>query len=62
MNKAKIKGPDADPEFMYLKQNAPELQGEEIPWNFAKFLLDANGNVVHYYDPHFDPNGIISDI
>ena len=27
----------------------------EIPWNFAKFLVDKDGQVVKYYGPRTDP-------
>lgn len=24
---------------------------KHVPWNFAKFLLDSDGNVIKYYNP-----------
>lgn len=33
-----------------------------VPWNFAKFLLDAQGNVVKYYEPHTQPHEMMEDI
>ena len=35
---------------------------EDIKWNFTKFLVDREGNVVKRYDPTFDPKDIEDDI
>jgi len=35
---------------------------EDIKWNFTKFLVDKEGNVVKRYDPTFDPMNIEKDI
>ena len=34
----------------------------DITWNFTKFLIDKDGNVVKRYDPTFDPKDIEKDI
>ena len=34
----------------------------DIKWNFTKFLVDRQGNVVKRYDPTFDPAGIEPDL
>ena len=34
----------------------------DIVWNFTKFLVDKNGNVIKRYDPTFDPADIESDL
>jgi len=34
----------------------------DIVWNFTKFLIDADGNVVKRYDPTFDPKDIEADL
>lgn len=34
----------------------------DIVWNFTKFLVDQNGNVVRRYDPTFDPAEIEPEI
>ena len=34
----------------------------DIAWNFTKFLVDREGNVVKRYDPTFDPNDIEPDL
>lgn len=35
---------------------------EDIKWNFTKFLVDKEGNVVKRYDPTFDPKNIEEDL
>jgi glutathione peroxidase len=46
---------DADPNsglYKHLKEKAPELlEGSNIRWNFTKFLVDRDGNVVKRYAP-----------
>ena len=46
-----------------LKENFPEyLEGDGIKWNFTKFLIDREGNVVERFEPTKDPADIASDI
>ena len=40
--KIKVNGKEADPLYVYLKEQKPG----RIEWNFAKFLIDKEGNVV----------------
>ena len=35
---------------------------DDIAWNFTKFLVDKEGNVVKRYDPTFDPSEIEKDL
>lgn len=34
----------------------------DIKWNFTKFLVDRNGNIVKRYDPTFKPEDMEADI
>lgn len=34
----------------------------DIKWNFTKFLVDKNGNVVKRYGPTYDPADIEDDL
>lgn len=61
--KVEVNGDDADPLFKYLKQAAPGLLGSQaIKWNFTKFLVDRDGNVVGRYAPQTKPESLVGDI
>ncbi len=46
-----------------LQNNFPEyLEGDGIKWNFTKFLIDRNGNVVARFEPTTVPADIAKDI
>lgn len=46
-----------------LQQNFPEyLEGDSIKWNFTKFLVDREGNVVARFEPTFDPANMAGEI
>ncbi|WP_322822091.1 glutathione peroxidase [Chloroflexus sp.] len=50
--KVEVNGPNTHPLFAYLKAQQPGLSPDgEIKWNFTKFLVDRNGNVVRRYAP-----------
>lgn len=44
--KINVKGVNASPLYVWLKKKKPG----EIPWNFTKFLIDREGNVVGRFD------------
>ena len=47
----------------YLKENCPEsLKDDSIKWNFTKFLIDKNGNVVKRFETPIEPVDIEKDI
>ena len=61
--KIDVNGPNAAPLYRYLKQAAPGLFGTEgIKWNFTKFLIDREGQVVERYAPQTKPEDIAGDI
>lgn len=54
--KISVKGADQAPLYSYLtKQTGPGIAGE-IKWNFTKFLVDKNGNVVQRFEPEVTPD------
>src|SRR5271155_4866185 len=54
--KVSVKGDDQTPLYKYLTTKAnPALVGE-IKWNFTKFLVDRNGNVVQRFEPDVTPD------
>lgn len=61
--KVDVNGSDAAPLFKYLKKEAPGALGTQgIKWNFTKFLIDTEGNVVKRYAPKDTPKAIAKDI
>ncbi|MBK9445569.1 MAG: glutathione peroxidase [Betaproteobacteria bacterium] len=54
--KVDVNGDNAHPLFQFLKIAKPGLLGTEgIKWNFTKFLVDRNGEVVERYAPATKP-------
>ncbi|WP_374649353.1 glutathione peroxidase [Rhizorhabdus sp.] len=61
--KVDVNGPNAHPLYAWLKSKAKGVLGTEgIKWNFTKFLIDRNGQVVSRYAPTTKPEAIKSDI
>ncbi|SAL72782.1 glutathione peroxidase [Caballeronia arvi] len=61
--KIEVNGANAHPLYKYLKDKEPGLLGiEAIKWNFTKFLVDREGNVVKRYAPQTKPDAITDDI
>jgi glutathione peroxidase len=63
MAKVDVNGDDASPLFDWMKSEAKGLMGStSIKWNFTKFLIDREGNVVKRYGPQDTPASIAKDI
>jgi len=63
MEKVEVNGDNASPLFDWMKAEAPGLMGSKaIKWNFTKFLIDREGNVVKRYGPADAPAAIAKDI
>lgn len=61
--KIDVNGASSHPLYRYLKSNAPGILGSEIiKWNFTKFLIDREGNVIRRYAPSTTPESINDDI
>ena len=61
--KIDVNGPKAHPLYQFLKESKPGLLGTEaIKWNFTKFLVDKNGEVLKRYAPNDDPGKIKKEI
>jgi glutathione peroxidase len=61
--KIDVNGDKADPLYSFLKKAEPGLLGTEmIKWNFTKFLVDQNGNVLRRYAPNVSPESLEADI
>ncbi|TFD94494.1 glutathione peroxidase [Jeotgalibacillus sp. R-1-5s-1] len=60
--KVNVNGNDAHPLFDYLKDRQKGLLSKEIKWNFTKFLVDREGNVVKRFAPTTTPDKIEDEI
>jgi glutathione peroxidase len=54
--KVSVKGDDQTPLYKYLTTNANPSFSGDIKWNFTKFLVDRNGNVVQRFEPQVTPD------
>lgn len=60
--KITVNGPGSAPLFQWLKQEKGGLLTNDIKWNFTKFLLNREGEVVRRYPPTTEPQSIAKDI
>lgn len=60
--KVRVNGKSAHPVFAYLKKQKQGILGESIKWNFAKFLVNRQGEVVARYAPTTKPMAMEKDI
>jgi glutathione peroxidase len=60
--KIDVNGNDEAELYKYLKSQKKSLLGKDIKWNFTKFLVDKQGNVVSRYSPNTAPDKIRKDI
>jgi len=63
MAKVQVNGAQAHPLWQWLKKQAPGLLGTEaIKWNFTKFLVGKDGQVLKRYAPNDTPESLRKDI
>jgi glutathione peroxidase len=61
--KVDVNGDGAHPLFQFLKREAKGLMGsEKVKWNFTKFLVNRDGQVIRRYAPTAKPADIRADI
>ncbi|MCD1628377.1 MULTISPECIES: glutathione peroxidase [Marinobacter] len=61
--KVDVNGDGAHPLFQFLKREARGLMGsEKVKWNFTKFLVNRDGQVIRRYAPTAKPADIRADI
>jgi glutathione peroxidase len=62
-SKINVNGPAAHPVYVYLKSARRGFLGtKRIKWNFTKFLVDREGNVVRRFGPMVKPGRIEKDL
>lgn len=57
-SKTEVNGPNAHPLYKFLKETYPE----DVKWNFEKYLIDRDGNVVGHFESKIEPRAIVDDI
>ncbi|MDG4656289.1 glutathione peroxidase [Ectobacillus antri] len=61
--KVDVNGDHAHPLFKYLCEQAPGMLGlKAVKWNFTKFLVDRDGNVIERFAPQTAPEDLKSAI
>lgn len=60
--KIDVKGDNQHPLFRFLTDAQHGMFNEKIKWNFTKFLIDRNGNVVKRFSPQKKPAQLENEI
>jgi glutathione peroxidase len=61
-DKVDVNGADAHPLFQWLQEEKGGLIGSKIKWNFTKFLINRDGEVVDRFGPTTKPEKLTKDI
>lgn len=61
-DKIEVNGDNTHPLYQFLKSEKGGILGSSIKWNFTKFLVDTQGNVIHRYAPTTKPEKLKEDI
>lgn len=62
MKKIEVNGDGAHPIYKYLKGETKGLLGSAIKWNFTKFLISKNGEIIKRYAPTTAPKDFENDV
>jgi glutathione peroxidase len=62
MAKVDVNGDEAHPLFKWLKSQKGGVLTDGIKWNFTKFLIGSDGQVIERYAPTTKPDAIKNDI
>ncbi|MCM1047187.1 MAG: glutathione peroxidase [Clostridiales bacterium] len=60
--KIKVNGDGEEPLYTFLKSQKKGVMGNNIKWNFTKFLVDRNGNVIERFAPTVTPEKLEEQI
>ncbi len=61
-SKVEVNGDDAHPLYQWLRDQKGGLLGDKIKWNFTKYLVGKDGQVIDRYAPTTKPAKLSSDI
>ena len=62
MEKVEVNGPHSHPLYEWLRAEKGGLLGGKIKWNFTKFLVGRDGQVIERYAPTTKPEKLAADI
>ena len=62
MAKVAVNGSDAHPVFQWLKDEKKGMLGGAIKWNFTKFLIGRDGQVIERFAPTTTPGQLRDDV
>lgn len=57
-----VKGKNQAPLYDYLTTNSPVRANKKVKWNFEKFLINKDGEIVNRYLPKVKPEALVNDI
>ncbi|MPZ93530.1 MAG: redoxin domain-containing protein [Propionibacteriales bacterium] len=60
--KIDVNGPAAHPLYQWLKDQQGGLLGDRIKWNFTKFLVGRDGQVIDRFAPTTTPESLDGDV
>ena len=60
--KVEVNGDDAHPLYQWLRSEKGGLLGSKVKWNFTKFLVGRDGQVIERYAPQTPPDKLTVDI
>ena len=61
-SKVDVNGDDAHPLFQWLKKEKSGLLGGKVKWNFTKFLVGRDGEVIDRFSPTTEPAKIAGSV
>ena len=62
-DKIHVNGSKSDPVYQFLKEQSPGVVGTtQIKWNFTKFLINKNGEVIERFSPQAEADEIEAGI
>jgi glutathione peroxidase len=62
LSKLDVNGPNESPLYSWLKKEKGGILISDVKWNFTKFLIDREGNVVGRYFSTTSPSDIEKDV
>lgn len=62
MKKVNVNGKDAHAIYKYLRNKTGGFLGSRIKWNFTKFLISKEGNLIKRYSPLVQPQNMEKEI